>query len=215
MILLSVIFCFGFGGKPKALEPILIDNFEDGDILQAPNWWKFDNVKFAVKDATAFKIKPLGKYVLQVGGKANGWYVGGFGAYLAQPVDKYSHLQLDVYGSGKESGTLKIELYEDDNGNKQIEQDIAHNYIPTKDDKWQYELKIDWKGWKQIAIPFTEFTLANAGVGNGVWDPDDKNGSGGLVNVQFIVVGATETSDVNFSLDNIKIVKIEEIQPKK
>ncbi|MFA5927780.1 MAG: glycan-binding surface protein [Candidatus Margulisiibacteriota bacterium] len=207
-LLLVLITVSAFAAAPKII-PISIDDLEDGNVITSPNWWSFDAIKLKVVSAREYEISDLGKYVLDVSGKAKGWYVGGFGMYLAQPVDKYTHIQIDVCGTGENSGKLKIELSEDDNGNKKIEQDISKNYAPTKDDKFSYELPIDWKGWKQLLIPLKEFEDINPGVGNDTWDPDNRNGSGGLIQFQFIVIGTKETADTNFKLDNIKIVKYE------
>ena len=212
LIVLSVAFSFAAGAKPVAPKDILIDNFEDGDIIEAPNWWKFDALKLKVVDVSGEKIPELGKYALSIQGKTKAWYVGGFGMYLAQPIDKYTHIQMDVYGTGEKSGMIKVELYEDDNANKQIEQNPAKNYAPTKDDRFMYEMKVDWDGWKQIAIPFAEFNDDNPGIGNDTFDPNGEKGSGGLINVQFIVVAASAVGNANVKLDNIKVVKIEETE---
>jgi len=210
VLLMLISISFVFCEDQLSSEPIILDNFEDGDIAEAPNWWKFDRLKLRVQSTKEYDIPELGKFLLSLKGQAKGWYVGGLGMYLAQPVDLHTHFQLDVFGTGEDSGMLKIELYEDDNYNKQIEQNIANNYLPVKDDKWSYELPIDWEGWQQILVPFSEFEDVNPKVGNNRWDPDGYRDSGGLVNIQFIVVASSEVGEVNFKIDNVQIIKYEE-----
>jgi len=190
-----------------SLSPILIDNFEDGNITDKPSWWKFDGIDLGIKRAVSFKIKELGKYYLDVKGIAKEWYVGGIGMYLAKPVSDFTHLQMDVYGTGANSGKVKIELFDDDNENKTLEQNVSNNYAPINDDRFANEVVIDWEGWRQILVPFNEFSDINPGVGNDTWDPDGIGGSGGLLHVQFIVLANSATGNVGFKLDNIKVVK--------
>jgi len=204
VLLLMVIFT-GFSFAAKEPASILIDNFEDRNISKSPTWWTFDRIKLTVRKAKKYKIPTLGKYYLNVKGPAKNWYVGGLGMYLAKPVDNLSHVQMDVYGYGENSGKLKIELFEDDNHNTEIEQ--TKKYLPTKDDRFSYELNVDWKGWRQLLIPFEEFEDINPDVGNDRWDPDGKRGSGGLVHFQLIGVASSETGNIRYKLDNIKIVK--------
>jgi len=187
----------------KGPSSIVLDNFEDANITEAPKWWSFDRVKLNVVKSTDQKC---GKYRLMVDGVAQGWYAGGFGMTLAQPVDQHSHLQLDVYGTGPQSGKLKIELADDDNQNDKIEQNRFMNYMFMKDDKFVYELPITWQGWKTVAIPFASFKDDNPKIGSNQWDPNGEGGSGGLINISFIVIGASETGAATFGLDNLEIL---------
>ncbi|MFC1478700.1 glycan-binding surface protein [Candidatus Margulisiibacteriota bacterium] len=211
LIVMILVFSLGLCAYANLPKPILIDDFEDSNMTKNPNWWTFkdDDIEFNLNILTAkkFKIKELGKYYLDINGYAKNWYVGGFGMYLAQPADKYSHVQIDIYGAGDNSGKLKIELYDDDNNNTTLEQNIAMNYAPVKDDKVSYEMNIDWKGWRQVLVPFEEFEDVNPKVGNDKWDPDDKEGSGGLLHVQFIAIANSATGNIKFKMDNIRIVK--------
>jgi hypothetical protein len=75
--------------------------------------------------------------------------------------------------------------------------------VPTKDDLWSYELKVDWNGWKQVSLPFSDFILENPSAGDGVWNPQQTNGSGGLLQMQFICLASASDGKVNFNADNV------------
>jgi len=195
----------------KSSAPYPIDNFEDPDMVKSPEWFSFDNVVLKVeKTSKLYKgekavIASTGNYALSASGSTTRWYVGGMGTMLGIDASKYSGVEMDVYGNGEGSGRIKVELYEDDNGNKEIE--VDNKWTPTVDDQWSYEINVFWSGWKHLAIPFPSFALANAGKGNGKFDPDQKNGSAGLVKMQLIFVANGEKGDINFSVDNIELSK--------
>jgi len=197
------------GGNGAALYPALVDNFEDGDITKDPTWWKFDNVVLRVEKAAKLTggdpvvEDEAGEYCLKITGAAKNWYVGGFGAYVAKDTTGYSAVTVDVWGSGKNSGKMKIELYDDDNGNMQIEQD--KNFQPTNDDRFIYQFDVNWSGWKRIKIPLSNFKDDNPGVGNDKLDAEAANGSGGLIQIQFIIIASSQTGSVNMALDNIEL----------
>ena len=197
---------YGWGVKaPRKVTEITqismsIDDFEDGEYQKKPEWWVFDKVKLTVT--------PDKK--LLISGATNNWYVGGFGIYLAkenQDLSKYNSLDLDVYGTGPNSGILKIELYDDDNGNWQIEQNVSKGYAPIYDDRLVYELKVDWQGPKHISLPIEEFVDNNPEAGDNVWNPQQLGGSGGLLQMQFIIMATSKTGKVEMELDNIKLVE--------
>ena len=192
---------FGFGKPvPKTSEVKtgdgIIDNFETGKFS---DWWTFGNISLQLVSGKN------SRYALALTGSTRDWYIGGIGFYIGKDASKYSSLDMDVYGTGKDSGTLKIELYEDDNGNWQIEQDPNKGYAPIKDDRFVYELKVDWNGFKHISIPFSEFVDNNPESGDNVWNPQQAGGSGGLTQMQFIVSSTSKTGAVNLALDNIEL----------
>jgi len=220
----SFLLC-GFGGPapeaPKEAtaggtgDTLLVDDFERGNLTE-PDWWKFDKVSFTVVGNSSYQtgdeisLKAIGKYSLNIKGKATNWYAGGGGIYIAKPktdLSKYANVQIDVYGNGPGSGTLQIELYDDDNGNWQVEQDPKKNYVPLNDDKLQYQLSVNWKGWKRVVIPITDFEDINPEVGDDIWNPEQKGGSGGLLQVQIIAIGPTKSGDINYNIDNIILAK--------
>ncbi|OGC04482.1 hypothetical protein A3H38_02145 [candidate division WOR-1 bacterium RIFCSPLOWO2_02_FULL_46_20] len=201
--------------KPIVLGPsFLIEDFESGSLRSPREWWTFDvkradvvgNDKYAEGEEVV--TGDVGKYSLMLKGKAANWYVGGCGSYLAkegQNLSKHDTFVLDVYGNGKGSGTLKVELFDDDNGNYQVEQDPAKNYLPIYDDKLVYDVVVDWEGWKRVEIPLNDFVDDNSGTGDDVWNPQQENASGGFLQFQFVCIAAGEDAEINFNLDNIKL----------
>ncbi|MBI5700807.1 hypothetical protein HZC34_03040 [Candidatus Saganbacteria bacterium] len=182
----------------------MLENFEDGNYAKDPEWWNFGNIDLSIIDRPA-----QGKHSLSVKGRASDWYVGGIGVYLLAPdadFSNYSGLEFDVFGSGEKSGTIKIELYDDDNGNNQIEADPG-SYAPRYDDKFISELKVDWSGHKHIVIPFSEFIDNNPEAGDNIWNPAKTKTSGGLLQMQFIFLAASKTGNIGLVLDNIGFYK--------
>ena len=191
---------------------MLIDDFESGSLKYPQEWWTFDiktaaaasNDDYSGGDADI--AAKVGMYSLLLEGRATNWYAGGCGTYIAkenQDLSFFNGLRMDVYGNGEGSGTLKIELIDDDNSNWQVEQDPSNNYAPTKDDKYVYDLSVDWTGWKQVVLPFEDFVDDNDGFGDDIWNPEQDGKSGGLLQVQFICISSTDNGDVNFNVDNL------------
>lgn len=181
---------------------IIIDDFEDNNLTVDPEWWVFDQVKFGTSRNPA-----KGSFSLSVKGKTNDWYVGGMGTYIAkqeQDLSQYSSLGMDVFGYGPGSGKLKIEIYDDDNGNWQIEQNPKKGYAPVSDDRYSYELIINWKGWKKVQIPFSDFVDTNPNVGDNIWNPQKIGKSGGLIQMQLIAMASSKAGTVNYIIDNIR-----------
>ncbi len=214
ILLVSLPLILGSGGPPPEREeeayPTLIENFEDGDMTKNPSWWKFDDVELKVDRSFKFKggdsaiEGQTGEYILKIDGSTTKWYVGGFGSYIAKDASGYNAITMDIYGTGRGSGKVKIELYDDDNNNMQIEQDTK-TYAPLKDDRFIYEIDVNWTGWKRVKVPFASFKDDNAGVGDDKLNLDTMQGSGGLLHLQIIIVGADETSTVNLGIDNIEL----------
>lgn len=202
-------------GKLALAEKVfLVDNFESGSIKLPREWWTFDLPKVEAvenKGLTSGDEKvatEVGVYSMLLHGSAKSWYAGGCGTYLAkegQDLSRYNNFSLDIFGNGPGSGSLKIELADDDNNNWQVEQDPAKNYALTRDDKFSYDVKIDWQGWKRVSIPLADFTDENPMVGDDIWNPGQSNGSGGLLQVQFVALASTEQGQVNFNVDNISL----------
>lgn len=188
-----------------------IDNFESGSLKAPRDWWVFD-VKAEIVSTDLLKAGEkldVGSKSLALSGAATSFYVGGLGTYLAkegQDLSKYNAIQVDIYGSGTDSGSLKLELYDDDNGNWQIEQDKTRNFAPLYDDKWGYEVKIDWAGWKRVTIPMENFVDENPSVGDDIWNPQQNNNSGGSLQLQLISIATKSKGKVAFDLDNIALL---------
>ncbi|OGC04235.1 hypothetical protein A2276_06505 [candidate division WOR-1 bacterium RIFOXYA12_FULL_43_27] len=180
----------------------LIDNFESGSTSK---WFPFGSIDVSAVANPLAKAKDLvaescGSYMLKIKGSASDWYVGGIGTDLMIDASFYKRLQMDIYGSAL-GGKLRIELYDEDNGNNQIETD--KNWQPLYDDKWAVEIPILGPGFTRISVPFTAFTLDNPGKGDGIWNPATKNGSSGLTRMQIVFVAKEKTGKVDVGLDNV------------
>lgn len=201
--------CLAFGAPPKKAPKtenssiaIIIDNFEDGTLQEDPEWWIFDKISLSSSRSNA-----KGALCLEVKGKTNDWYVGGLGTYIAKPerdFSAFSSIEMDIYGYGPNSGKIKIELYEDDNGNWQIEQNPKKGYVPVFDDRFSYELDITWDGWKTVKIPLSDFVDNNPKAGDNIWNPQKIGKSGGLAQIQIIVLANSKAGSVHFLLDNLR-----------
>ncbi|MFH1541638.1 MAG: hypothetical protein ABIE84_00915 [bacterium] len=197
----------------------IIDDFESGSISSPREWWIFDIEKAEAVSNADLKMGDVevagtvGQYSFLLNGKANNWYSGGGGVYLAKEnmdLSGYNALAVDVFGRGPNSGSIKFELFDDDNNNWQVEQDPAKNYAPIYDDKLTYNLKVDWRGWKHVIVPFDDFVDDNDGVGDDIWNPAQANGSGGLLQIQLICLATKDDGIVNVNLDNISFIVSEE-----
>lgn len=195
LVALVLLAAPSLGSAAKSNEKFLV-----ADHSKSSEWWAFGNLNLSVVGRPS-----KGKSSLAIKGSTPDWYVGGIGIYLANPENDfsgYSGLEMDVFGTGAKSGTLKIELYDDDNGNWLIEQD-KKTFEPLFDDKFVHELKITWDGRKHVLIPFSEFVDINQNVGDNIWNPNLSGRSGGLLQMQYIAVASSKIGTVDFILDNI------------
>ncbi len=205
---------FSSSNPSAASNVYMIEDFESGNYTANPEWWKFDNIIATVVNNAQFQggdpavVAAVGKYSLNVTGSATDWYAGGMGTYLARKnndLGKYTAVQMDVFGKGPGSGTIKIELVDDDKGNWQVEQDSKG--VPLYDDQFVYNITVDWTGWKGVIIPFSDFTLDNPGKGDGILNVGQKDGKGGLLQMQLIFIASKKTGSLNYNVDNISLVK--------
>ena len=192
----------------------LIDDFESGSLQSPKQWWTFDMQKVAVEgnssltDGDPGVVVKKGRYSQHLQGVCKNWYAGGVGVYFAKPdqdLSKFSTFQIDIFGNGEGSGTVKVELADDDNNNWQIEQDPSKSYAPIYDDKFVYNIVVDWQGWRHVVIPFNDFVDDNPGVGDDIWNLQQSRGSGGLLQLQLVCLGAKDNSNINFFFDNIQL----------
>jgi hypothetical protein len=205
---LMVCFCLLAAVAWGQFSFYLIDNFESGEFAEGAKWWRFGGIKVQLTKNPSVEGRDLiaescGNYSLSFNGETNDWYIGGIGTDLGVDASQYSRFQLDIYGSHDHRGKLIVELFDDDNGNYTIEQDPKSNYAPTKDDKWVAEINIQGKGWTRVSIPFTAFRDVNPGVGDDQWNPDQKDGSGGLLKMQLVAITEQRQGKVDFKIDNL------------
>jgi hypothetical protein len=178
-------------------QPLVIDDWEGA--ADCPQWWQFGNLQME-------RVHVGGEHghVLQVRGTAPGMFAHGTGTYLMADIGPRRTLELDLRGDGPRSGRLKIELLEDDNGNWEIEKDPVL-FSPLWDDRWVFELRVDWSGWRRISIPAELFRDDNPSGGNNIFDPVRELTSGGLLEMQFLFAPSGPEDDrVHLDLDNVR-----------
>jgi len=183
----------------------IVDNFEDADLSQFPRWWGFDNIELSVEPNVISEFPYLGNRSLQLTGNTKNWYVGGCGTYFAIDVAKYNAIKLLVRGYGKKSGILILELFDDDNNNFEIEPHPELSDQTMADDKFIHTLKVDWLGWKVVIIPFNNFVDGNLGIGDDLWNPYQTDFSGGLLQMQMVVLASDKNTIPRIRIDEIKI----------
>ncbi|MFA5879312.1 MAG: hypothetical protein WC860_03970 [Candidatus Margulisiibacteriota bacterium] len=148
------------------------------------------------------ELRKLGYYSLQITGMGQNWYLGGIGTYLGIDLTPYNAVSMYVKGNRKNSGRLKIELFDDDANRWTIVGETGF-------DKWVYELNINWVGWKRVIIPFSDFKLENKGCGDGIWNPFQVGKSGGLIQLQLVALTSQkfQKSRVDFQLDEMYFIR--------
>ena len=236
LLLTSIIFLCGMAEtqtdsgsvrKEKEARPMVreevflfysVDDFEDGEYAKTPEWWVFDGINAKCRRNSDYQkgnkiiIAGIGDHSLNLKGKANNWYIGGVGTYLGVDASKYSYLQMDIYGRGKHSGKIRLEIYDDDNGNWQIEHDITKGYAQLYDDKFIYDIDVNWTGWERISIPLIDLIDDNPGIGDDIWNPSQNSNSGGLIQLQVIVIASGKTSSVDINIDNLRLVQAGQVR---
>ncbi|MCP4049125.1 MAG: hypothetical protein GY730_00230 [bacterium] len=185
----------------------IVDDFEDANIKKNPPWWGLGDMIISYVYNSIYNRDDLGKVSIKLTGRASDLYVGGFGTYFGIDATKYNAVKMKIHGIGRTSGSLKIELYEDDNLNWQIEPHPHDPSMTMADDCYSYILDVNWKSWQTVIIPFKHFTDYNPGIGDDTWNPDLRNESGGLLQLQLLAIAASAKDNVNIIIDKIELVK--------
>ncbi len=186
----------------------LVDNFDDGELAVNPEWWQFGDLDVDILVNNPKELKGLSKRALRLTGRTSRWYLGGIGTYFPMDARKFTHLKLLIKGVDPELGaSMVIELYDDDNGNFQIEPHPIDGSMLKVDDRFVYNLKIDWLGWKVVIIPLEMFRDENPHFGDDIWNPYQEGGSGGLLQMQLLLMGLKENARVDIWLDAVKFFK--------
>lgn len=202
-IVTILLFCLTTLCFPVAVY--LVDDFEDSNITKNPEWWKFGILKSQILDNNKKEFAYLEEKSLWLTGDPSEWYVGGMGTYLGLDGTPYNAIKLIVRGKGIESGFLRIELYDDDNQNWVADIHPEDQSIVEFDDKFIYSQKVDWSGWRVLIIPFDDFVDDNPQMGDNLFNPSQLGTSGGLLQIQFIVLATNKEVAPDIRIDNIKL----------
>jgi hypothetical protein len=185
-------------------KTFVLDDFEDGELIMLPKWWAFGGVEAFVEQNNISELNGLGNKSIRLRGYPKNWYIGGIGTHFTADMRPYNAMKLLVRGRGKSSGTLVIELYDDDNDNWIIE---PHDFVEYKtkfDDKFVYTQQVNWLGWRVLIIPFDKFTDANPTIGDDKWNPYKIGNSGGLLQLQMIFSAGEKDKVADLQIDTIK-----------
>lgn len=171
-------------------NPIIFNDFNSPS--NAPPYiWQFDNL-------TVTPTSPSydgSQYYNLTATVTNGWYAGGFGFLVQQGVyDVFPWFSIWVKGDNS-WGTLKYEVYENDGDIFAAGDYGSSTYTP-----------INWTGWQQVIIPFSDFTLRTAGTSypdfNGTWQ-------GAIKSCQIIAsVGGDGSGSIDIGVENIEALQV-------
>ncbi len=188
-----------------AVRPLIIDDFEDANLVDGPKWFLFGGLSANIRQNDLTEFQHLGVNSLHLYGSTSSWYVGGVGTYLGIDASQYQFMKLLIRGNGSQSGSLQIELYDDDNQNQVLERNSASPSHTLYDDKFIYTMDVTWVGWRVVILPLSNFRDDNPDVGDNVLNPSRKDGSGGLLQLQFVAFGNQEKGKVDFLIDSIRL----------
>lgn len=193
--------------KPQPKNSFIVDNFEDADLYNNPKWWVFDDLNLSIQSNNKQEFKHLENRSMQLTGSPKRWYVGGCGTYFGIDGNNYNSIKMLVRGYGPKSGVLIIELFDDDNGNWEIEPHPVIESETLGDDKFIHTIKVNWVGWKVIILPFKKFVDGNINIGDDKWNPSQEKGSGGLIQMQFVLLASDKKENPRVRIDSIKFFK--------
>jgi hypothetical protein len=186
----------------------LVDDFDlDTKKASVPDWWFYGDMKYEYGDNALYGLDYLGQRSLRLYGSTKKWLIGVAGTYFGIDGTLYNTLKLVVHGYGKESGILNIELFDDDNNNWEIEVEENDSSRAAFDDKFVYSFKVDWSGWKVLQIPLSEFVDDNPRIGDNKWNPNQNNDSGGLLQMQILLLANKDKGKARVEIDTIKFFK--------
>jgi len=188
-----------------ASRALLIDDFSDGNLQDNPKWFSFGKVAVELMKNDPTEFQPLGPLSMRLSGETSIWYVGGVGVYLGIDATRFKFIKLLIRGNGPTSGSLQLELFDDDNDNRLLERNPKIPSQTLYDDKFIYTLDVNWSGWKVVIIPIDRFRDENPTIGDNIWNPHTKNGSGGLLQLQIVAFAHQEVGKVSFLIDSIRL----------
>jgi hypothetical protein len=144
-----------------------------------------------------------GKYAFKLSGidNNNDFYIGAVRRTLPRnfltSATKDFYVNVFVYGNGGNTSRLKVSLKHD--SDSKFSYGVPQNYEDTKDDAYEYEVPINFTGWKLINIKYSLFTRTPdkdfGGSGPNIKDP------GKLVFVDFALLTKTVGEKAEVVLD--------------
>ncbi len=194
------------GAKPLPAGGYLISDFEDPDQV----FEKFSEFSFEETSNGIESLFPaaIGSSYWYMFGRDNNNSVFVCGVRITStsaqgtPVYEFATENEDkvwfnmfVFGPGVPNTLLVIDFQEDDN--------LDGTYVSTQEGTYNYQIAIDWTGWRIISFPYSATAIStNGGLGN--VDANGKREVDRIIATQFILLsaGGQEDNPVGFGLDH-------------
>ena len=72
------------------------------------------------------------------------------------------------------------------------------------DDKFVYNIVVDWEGWRVVIVSLDSFKDANPLFGDNIWNPYHTGTSGGLLQLQLLLFATDDKKNPMIRIDTIK-----------
>ncbi len=183
----------------------IVDNFEDKNLTKQPKWWAFGDLDVYIKENDRTQLVGLEQFSMVLKGRRRSpKIVGGVGTFFGVDMRPYDAIKLPIKGYGKHSGIIMLELYDDDSNDWEI---TPHPEDPSRvvyDDKFVYNIVVDWEGWRVVIVSLDSFKDANPLFGDNIWNPYHTGTSGGLLQLQLLLFATDDKKNPMIMIDTIK-----------
>ena len=191
----------------------IIDNFEDKNLTKQPKWWAFGDLDVYIKENDRTQLVGLEQFSMVLKGRRRSpKIVGGVGTFFGVDMRPYDAIKLPIKGYGKHSGIIMLELYDDDSNDWEI---TPHPEDPSRvvyDDKFVYNIVVDWEGWRVVIVSLDSFKDANPLFGDNIWNPYHTGTSGGLLQLQLLLFATDDKKNPMIMIDTIKFFNTANVQ---
>eukprot|EP01047_Picozoa_sp_COSAG01_P023927 COSAG01_NODE_1461_length_10242_cov_4.896283_4_plen_249_part_00 len=108
--------------------------------------------------------------------------------FLNIDAEPYQALQIKIKNNSANICKMQIELFDDDNNNKVIEVYKKQPHILSQDDKFIYTEELKNNTWETLICPINTFYDNNKNTGDNIWNPNQNEESGGLIQMQILFI---------------------------
>jgi hypothetical protein len=163
----------------KKLNGFIVADFEGGLNVKWPKFIQTGaNMDFQVKADT---LAPEGKKYLNMAGTVNWDYLIG---YVDFPATAYGTPVTFPLNANPDAVYFNVMIYGVPNTNPSIvlfqckeDENADGTFVPESEDQYDYEIKVDWEGWKLVSIKYSNIpSLVNGqpatAKGNGLHNPN-------------------------------------------
>jgi len=198
--------------SPKPTYTYIVDRFEDP---QYREWWNFGALKLEVVNNGVGEMDPMvqGK-ALRFQGKTKDYVVGGAGRYLGLDSAQFNAIKMMVKGNAKKgsSGKITVELYVSQDNKWRHPDPAVREYSLKYESQYTYTMAINWKGWKVVTIPFSNFLAGSPRMEKSFWNRAEDVAKGTLIQLQLLVLSTQEKGEVDFQIASLAFIQDKNIQ---